>query len=280
MYIHVKILLTIFAALLVVGCDSADKGKTVVARVNGEAIYMAELKTNIISIFGMDKEPSIQDEQRKKILESMVLGRLIKQQAEKDLEQEILDSINRQSKIYKERLIINQYLKNNIKSPEVSDSMIKEYYETHASEYGERKLREYELLTTKDKMSELVRNKMLKDYASLSTGLDISEVYKKLNKKGHHLIYRKDLQDKDLQQSGTRVLVQQLDNKQTSKLSFIDDRPYIVKISSEKLVPATPLSELRSEIAQKQTAVMMKQVIQDKYTELKSQSDIKYFMDK
>jgi len=265
--------------LNVIGCDQPDIEGTVLARVNGEPIYESELSTNIASIFGQERERSVKQEERKKILESMVLSRLIRQQAEKELDKDVLNSINRQTEIYKERLIINQYFKTNVKIAPVSEEMIEEYYEKHADEYGEQKQRTYELITAKEKMNELARNKLLGDYKNIVKGSDISVVHKQLSSRGNKLVYRKGLHEMDIEQPRLKALIKQLNLNETSQPNFIDGRPYIVKISSEKTTAATPLAEVRSDIAKKLAPMMMKQAIQSKYTQLQSTSDIEYLLD-
>ena len=193
MYKNIKQLLSL-TLLLLINCmqlactqpSGVDDNSKVLARVNAEPITENQLAANVQTLFGKTYTlDQLKDTERRKILKSMVISRLIKQQAEKNLNDAQKLLYEQKGRAYKEKIIVNDYLKKNITPAPINREMVVAYYNKHPEKFGAEEDVRYELLTTKNKLNEAGRNNLLAVYGALDKTTEYAEHTKAYCRKRH-----------------------------------------------------------------------------------------------
>ena len=256
--------------------DAADTSK-VLARVNGEPITEFQLMTNVETLFGNENAGrELKDTDRKKILQSMVMSRLFRQQAELKMNEETKLKFKQKAEQYKEKIIVNKYLKNNISSAMVSNEMVLEYYNKHLEKYASEEVVRYELLTINRKMTEAERDKLLAIYSVVKKTDELIELQKEIAKNGVALQYSQGVLGAGLLDLKVEKILKNLKQGEVSTLSMQKGRPYILKLVEKSQKPARSLSEVGAEIRRQLAPVAMKKAIQEQAEKLKASATIEY----
>ena len=275
----IALLPTVFLLSLISACEKEKEVRdtsVVLVTVNGDAIYEKELEINMISMFGPEQSTRLGKKEKKKILESMVMSKLIRQQAEKSFTKEKLGQISAQANIYKEKLLVNQYLKEEVNYAAVTDSMVADYYDTHLDEFGYKSIKQYELLTTDNEMSPTERDKFLKDFSGIDNKAGLAIVHEVLKSKGHKAVMLKGVLKKDVLDKRIYKLVNSLDAGTKSNITFVNRKPYLAHVLSAEEYKAKSLEDVSDKIRAKLKPVNLKKSITDKTNELKAKAEIIY----
>ncbi len=269
---------TLATLLLLSACtqqaDNRYDTSETLAKVNGEAITEYQLQVNIESLFG--SAAALNTKQRKNILDAMILSRIIRQQAEINQSDTEKALIEQKAKIYKEKITVNDYLKNNIRAVPVSTEMISEYYNKHPEQFAAEEVLHYALLTTKNRLSEEQRNKLLVIYARLNKNLDLQTLQQRISEAGIELNYQKSSVRPGVLNTQIENVIHQLQAGQTSSLIMQQGRPYIVKLLSRNQHAAKPLSVVSGDIRKKLLPVALKTAIKQQTDKLKDNARIEY----
>jgi len=278
MYTLLK-LFTCFLFISLMACNQSvgkDDSK-VLAKVNAEVITENQLAVNMEALFGKNNAlVRLQEAERKKIIESMVMSRLIRQLAEKSLDDNQRNTYQLKANAYKEKLIINDFLKENITVAAVSDEEVAAYYKKHPDKYGAINLVKYELLTTSEKLNEIVRDKLLSLYSTNIKQSDIRQLQKDITSHGVKMLYQKGVLREGILDKTIEDIVHQLNQGEVSSLIMKNGRPYIVKVVEKTQMPAKPLSEVTNEIRRQLVPIALKNAIRIKTEKLKEKAKIEY----
>lgn len=256
--------------------DHANSSSKILAKVNGEPVTEYELMASIESLFGRSANRLKKSEQNK-ILESIIMSRLIRQQAEKIMDKSDRTLFEQKSRIYKEKIIVNDFLKKNIKSAPVTNEMVTEYYNKHPEKFGGGNILYYELLTTENKMNENDRDKLLSIYIALNKTADMKKLKNSIGKKGIKLNYQKGKLRPGVFDAKLENILANLEQGETSTLSMQKGRPYIIKLVERKQQPAKPLLAVSADIRKQLAPVALKKAIKQKTDKLKESAEIEYF---
>jgi len=256
---------------------SVEDASKILVLVNGEAITENQLLLNVDALFGegkaLDKLPIVE---RKKILESMVISRLIKQEAIKGFDDMQINMYQQKSNIYKEKLIVNHYLKENIKSSPITNEMVVSYYNKHPEKYGAETVIKYELLTAIQKINELDRDKLLSVYSKYAKQRNLKVLQKNMLSDGVDLVYRQGRLNKGVIDEKIEKLIESIDVGEVSSLVMHNGRPYIVKTIDKKYIPPKSLSSVSDEIRKQLAPVALKKSIKQQSEKLKVLAKIEY----
>lgn len=258
------------------GCEDNGNGSPVLASVNGAPIYKSELDANVISMFGAEQASALGEMERKNVLESMVMSMLIHQQAEKELPEDVLHRADVQADIYREKILVNHYLKTVIKPAIIPDAVVSEYYKKHLDEFGGGKVKQYNVLTTSKPLSSNERDELLSDFSGMDKQQVLTRIYETLKKKGFDVLMLKGILDNESMDKRLYQIIDRLEMNENSNITFIDNKPYIARVTHIKNNNARPLSEVASQIREKLKSVYLKEHIKTKTDKLKEKADIKY----
>ena len=275
----VRSLLMLLSFMLAACADSdhAKDGSKVIARVNGEVITENQLTLKINSLFDERQVSMIGDDEKKKVLESIVMGRLLRQQAELDLDENMKLTYHLKAQDYKEKLIVNDYLKSVIDTVPVSDEMVVEYYKKHPEKFGAEEIVTYELLTTSKKLSESKRDRLLSAFPKVTNTGSLQSFSKQLGAAADvDLVYQTGRLLPGVLDKRIESLINNLDIGQMSSLVIQQGRPYVVKTNERKKIAARPLPEVSGEIRRQLAPVALKKVIKEQADKLEKTAAIEY----
>lgn len=226
-------------------------------------------------------QTSLLDENgRQQALESMVISRVMAQQARKELSKDQLVDIERRAADYKEKLLVNQYLKAHAKVEPVTTKMVEEYYAQHPEKYGARTIKRYEMVYTTKKIASNQRDSLfgMLDGAEKQTNWKV--LTSKIQKKGMKVYYREGNTDDSVLDKNVKDLMKALKLKEASKATIIDGRLYLVRITKETQQTVRPLSEVSADIRKSLVPVKLKAAIKEVSEELMKSAEVEYFNQK
>lgn len=258
--------------------DVATDSSRVLVKVNGESITELQLVANIGMLFGdKQKIESLTATEQHKILQSMVMSRLIRQQAETEMSMQERQVFEQKAVRYKEKIMVNSFLKKNVSVEPVSNEMVADYYSKNLDKYGADKVVTYEVLTTDNKLSEIERDRFLAVYSGLKKTDNILVLKKTLSSKASALTYSKRSVKLSLLDTKIKSMLSGLKENEVSTVLMQKGRPYIVKLIERKENSAQPLSAVAGEIRKSLAPVALKRAIKKKTDKLKVSAKIEYF---
>lgn len=255
-----------------------DDQSKVLARVNGEAITEKQLASNVEILMGKSLAlDTLPVEERKKILDSMILSRLIKQQAEKQINQAQARLYAQKAQAYKEKIIVNDYLMKNISPAPVNDEMVNAYYHKHPEKFGASQDIQYELLSTVDRLSETDRDKLLANYPTMDKSGGLQSIQARIAATGLILNYQKAHLKPGKLSDKIEATLASLQPGEASSLFMQQGRPYIIKLLTREKTPPQALAVVSNDIRKQLVPMALKVAIRAQTEQLKENAEIAYF---
>lgn len=261
-----KFTLILACMLMLVACDK-DGGEPVVvekgamlAEVNGNRIYQQDLDLALVDMFGEYQASMLDPEGRKTALQSLVASKAMVDMASKAMDSEVLQAIDNKAQRYRENLVINAYVKNNIVAEPVSNQMVEDYYSSHLEKFGQETLRQYQLLSSETNMTPDVRDRFLQAFDGVKQK-NPEEIHKLLRKQGFDVSYHQGITGESNIPARLRDFIAAQPLNQLSAISFIDGRPYAVLVVKEVVKPARPLAQVSQDIRKSLAMVQLKKEI-------------------
>lgn len=249
--------------------------KTLV-KVNGDVISDKDLQVASVRIVGAQKAFLIDENVKKKILESMVMSRVISGQALKDIDAEERDQIERKSRDYREELLVKSYLRKNVDPQPVSQEMVKAYYDKNPELFGAKNIKEFELITTNKPVQGAQREQVLAVLNKARKNTNWKSYVKNANKQNGLLEYRSGKTSEKLLNAQLRAVMSKMKNKDISRPVFIEGKPYLVRITKESQTKARPLAEVSTDIRRMLAPQQLKKAIRKVSDKLMKEAKIEY----
>ncbi|KPA13356.1 peptidyl-prolyl cis-trans isomerase [Candidatus Magnetomorum sp. HK-1] len=233
----------------------------VMATVNDEKITLFDLEFGLERMLGKTN-PKIKDTKtRKNALKNLVLSKTLAQEYEKEITPEEKLRIDKKIKLYREELLVTEYLRQHARPDPVSDELIERYYYEHPEEYGSQTLQSYEMISTTRQMDAKEKDIFL---AVLKYGAqtdDWDNFYRTLKRRGCPVVYRKiNLNDKSLHKT-IRIIIKKLALKEVSPVIPMNNRLHIVRLEKEMTIPPKPLREVEDAIRRSLRPIQLKKAI-------------------
>lgn len=261
----VAVLLALFAGS---GCQrgddtpKADLKGPVLADVAGTPIHELDLDVHLTKLFGDGSGASGQPEVRRQALESMVMGRVIAQAAEAELSATDRARVDAQVALYREQLLMTEYLRRHATPQPVTAQMVQDYYRNHLERFGGGSERTFEMIIAADIPAAPQRDAALEALRAARGDGDWPAVVERLRSKGLALEYRQGSGDDQVLPEALRALVGRLAVKEASEPGLMQRRPYIVRVVSEIERAPRPLSEVSAEIRRSLAPMQVKEAVQ------------------
>lgn len=248
----------------------------VLVKVNGDAITQSALDAMVLQLLGPAQSARLDDIGRKKILESLVISRLITQEANKNLSTEDKHYIDLQVERYKEELLVKQYLKNNVEPKPISQASVDTYYKENIDKFTEATVREYAVLTTDAALKPQQREKLLSLFAEAQKNTNWSALTKQWNKMGYKVVLKQGRTDEKLLQPKLNDMLKGIAVNKTSSPFLLSGKPYIARILSEKPGQRKTLKSVSQEIRKILLTEQLKQSVSTIKEGLKQTARIEY----
>ena len=248
----------------------------VVAKVNNTLITyndlerMTERTLKGAELFDLGSD--VQD----KILQSMVASRVMAQAAIAELENDELETMQRDVRDYREQLLVKSYLKKNANPQPITQEMVKTYYESNIEKFGGGKVKSYELIAGLSGVSEKERNSIISVLGEANKKNDWQAYANELRGKGFKVRYLKGQLKKDLLDSRLQTTLDKLRPGVAAKIVFVDGVPYLPRVISIEDGVAKPLGEVSSEIRRILLPQQLKISIKELSESLLKTADVEY----
>ena len=213
----------------------------ILARVDGTPVTRYELDQLARSTFPNTDIEKLDRDVRRKLLESLVLGRAIARASEAELSARDLAEVEKMARAYREEILVKKYLVAHADPEPVTREMIREFYESHPEKFGAKKIRTFEMVFTPEKPNARQREGLLEFLKAPEQEKDWKAWADSLKQRGHPVAYRKGEIDEKLLQEKIRNLIRPLKKDETTPLTFIDGKAYVARIVDEKDIEPKPL---------------------------------------
>ncbi len=251
-----KLLALGMTLMVALAACSRDQKKTsplkgdgeVLALVEGREITRYDLENTIYTSYGKVAVEQLDDQARKSVLESLVQSRAIAKAREKELSVIESAALEKRVQAYRENLLVKQYLAKHAPPKPVTRKMIEAYYEAHQERYGGKKTKTYEMLFTQRSVAAGERNRLMTKLSNPEKISDWKSWVKELQKAGLPLQYRSGPVQAGLLHPKLAHMMDGLKAGETSKLSFVDGKAYIVRVQEEPDKTMRALSDVQEEI--------------------------------
>ncbi len=255
---------------------TAQEADPVLVKVNGQPITQRDLDVATLRLVGAARMAQLDDEARNKILESLVMSRVISAAAEAEITPENKDRIDRQTRDYREELLVKQYLRDHVEPQPVTQEMVKAHYEKYPERYGAIVIREYQLLAASDKPEGAARQNLLKALNDAKNQKDWAVFANSLKKQGYAVTLKQGKSTEQVLHQQLQLVMSSLKLNETSRPFLIDGVPQVVRITAETKGTPRPLSEVSAEIRKALLPGQLTIAVKEVTEELKKTASIEY----
>jgi hypothetical protein len=262
----------------------------VLARVDGLPITESDLDRLVYRIGGEGTEALVSqalssDENRKKMLESLVSSRAMAILEEKQLSAEQKNDLDKKVAAYREELLVKSYLQEHADIQPVSNDMVKTYYAENALEFAEEPQYRFEVLTSYGEVTEDQRKEILNALATAKNTKDWKALEQKLIKNKLPIKHQTAKARPGLLSADIRALLEKTApvseisaiNK-TPRVSDVDVKQTIKVVRVLEITPGAvkPIAEVSANIRKRLAPIMMKQAVAEASLEARKNVDISY----
>ncbi|MBU0681414.1 MAG: peptidyl-prolyl cis-trans isomerase [Proteobacteria bacterium] len=277
-----KVVILLFLTLLLSSCGDADKEATlegesvVVAVVNGAEISQFDLDLAIRKLVGAEAATMMDEAATKKVLESMVMSRAISQLREKEMNALEKAEIAKEVAVFREQLLVRRYLAKHSPPQPVTMEMVQDYYDGHPELFGAKKIRMYEMITTKRALNANERDELLGKLQDPGKHGKWQDWAKELAAFGYPVTYRQGRDGGEVLHPKLNQVMGSLAPGQSSPLIFVKETPYLIRITSEENIPAQPLAEVTGAIKKALGPKQLKQAVEQVGKEALANAKVEY----
>lgn len=270
--------LTICISVLLFGCDKKSdeqivKESPALAVVNGEAILVADVDFMLERMLQGQAIAQVDEALRKKILDSLIASRAMKQQVKSQLPADAIEHIAQSVKVYEEELFVKAYLQQFVSPAPVTAEMVQKYYDEHMEEFSGESIREFEILRSSAIADEKLRDRLLAAIPDISA---VENWQSKTNEwqKNYSLEYQRGrsqagILDKELDQ-----VINRLQEGKTSDVIYIDGELYLVRITKISEPVIKPLSEVSADIRTRLAAQVLREAVKQASADARAKAKV------
>lgn len=234
----------------------------VLARVGGSPVTQYELEKTIETTLGRITDSKLDDVGKQKVLESLVSSRAIAQACEKQLTPEECAELDKKVQDYREQVLVKKYISKNVSPEPVTQGMIEEYYKANPEMFGAKTIRTYEMISTDKELQKTERDALLKTMTKPETIKNWEKWVAELKLKGLPVFYKKGVAVEKLLHPRILSLINTTDKGVTSKLTFVEGRPYILRVIEVNETPPRPLAEVSTRIRKSLVPIQLRKAVQ------------------
>lgn len=273
--------------LLLAGCQNGDQAQssgkaqlpgeeTILAKVEGQIITLYDLDSAIESMLGAQQAGLLDKKARKKVLESMVLSRVMALKSEQNMSTEDKTALDKKVARYKEQLLAKAYLVAHAEPQPVTNQMVTDYYNKHLERFGQKTLYHYEIITGNMTAGDENRKELLATLKQANSTTDWKALTERWKGERKAIDYRKAKGSLDVLDSKLAAVLKGLDTQQTSDIIFQSGNPTIVRLNQKQVLPARPLSQVSAEVRKSLVPIQLKKQIEKLSNALMKTAQVEY----
>jgi hypothetical protein len=277
----------LFVLVSISGCQKNEPVATVqpslsdmIAKIDGEPVYKDELDIVINHTVGEFAALQLGDDGRKKVLESLIIRKLMSDKQLQSMGQEELRQLELEITSYREELLTKRYVREQLIAQPVTDEMIADYYQSNLHIYGENTVRRFEMARADVSYSPALQKKISLVMQELTPHSNWSETIKKARQIGQPLFVVSGSSSENGLTDDYKEIIQSLGAGDVSALYTINGIMVRFKITELIPIPAKPLSEVSADIRKTLAPLQLKKSIQQEAELLMLDREIeRYAMD-
>ena len=277
-----RALFVVMALLFVLGgctqeskqVDVQNSEQRVVAKVNEIKISDSELDTVLMQTFGEFAAVQLGESGREKLLESIIIKKLMAQKQLESMSKESLHDLELAQKIFTDEYLSKQYIQENVVAEPVSDEQARNYYEDNLEQYGQKISRKYE------KLSLPVKNNDQSVLANFNASVDWHKEAEKQRKQGLTISYSVGMQGNKGLNGFYQNVISSLEEGEVSKVYQLNKQFVKFKLVSAHKSAPKPFNEVKAQIKKTLAPLQIKQAIKKEAARLTHKATItRYAMD-
>jgi hypothetical protein len=250
--------------------------ENVLATVNGSDISAYDLQQAVDASLGAAAQGMLDAQGRQSVLESLVAARAIGQAQEKELSAADRAALAKQVAAYREQLLVKMYLARHVKKEPVSRKMAQDYYDRHRDQYGEKTIKQYELITSGSALSDTARDRLLAALRNADKQKDWSAWSRKLEQNGLPVAYKRGSCDPAILTADLRSQLAGLNPGQPANLAFADGVISLARVTAQTKVPARPFEEVSAGIRKTLLPVQLKKAVKKAAGQVLKEAEVVY----
>jgi hypothetical protein len=256
------------------GLDGDDQ---VLAKVHGKTITRYDVAMELSLAVGDLGSGALSEQSQKGMLDSLVQRKVIARARLKEMgcQEEIV--LHKQVDSFREKLLVRQYLAKHAENVKLTDADIQKYYEEHQEQFGGRIVKTYEMLAGMTALESRKRNEFIKSVEKAAGIQDWRKWAADLFKNGYGVRYLSGSADERMLQPEIGNLLASLQKGQVSPLTFIEGKPYLVRVLETRITAAKPLQEVKEDIRKILMPRVYKQAAQQVSAEVMKKARVKYY---
>ncbi len=195
------------------------------------------------------------------ILQSLVRARVLAIAAQKQMSAEEINQLNARVQSYKDELLVENYLKNNVTPEPVTSDMVSNYYQQHQADYLISGKVLFETISSSStSLTDAMNDQLIAALTEAKTKPDWNRFTQALKEQGLPVVYKTaQMQDKQMNKD-IRDQVKQLKPGEVGDIVF-SDRIFIVKVLEKKADKIRPLHEVSVGIRNKLAPQQLKKTL-------------------
>lgn len=278
-----RLIALLCAALWLTGCsDSSELSATldadpVLARVGTETISRQELDIAINDNIGPYAALHLGSEGEQKVLQSLVMRKLMSQQQLALLDAEAKALLDLQVKAYREELLTKQYVQQQLTPEPVTEQMVQDYYQRYPQEFGAAEYANYQLVRADAGLDSKQRQRVLWYLEQLTATTDWTPLAAQARQEGLAFYLVTGTSSEQGLIPEYQALIAPLAEGQISAVAELNNRLVKVKVLERQRIAAKPLAEVRDDIRKKLAPMQLKRAIEQATDNLKASTDVEIY---
>ena len=248
----------------------------VLATVNDHSITELDLDLAIERTIGTSSLVQMDNQARKKVLESLVMSKSLALKKQSELSAEELTQIERNVMAYRDELLAKKYLKENISPSPVTEAMVKAYYEKNPQMFGAGIQKRYEIIQGKDNLAAAERKAIISALNTAQTQQNWKVFAQNLQDKNVSVKYSQGAMTQGTMAAEFERILKPLEKGQTSPVFFMRKLPAIVRVTEVITQTAKPLSDVSRDIRKQLAPVQLKKAIRSSADDVMKTMTIDY----
>ncbi len=244
--------------------------------VNGQVITQKDLDIATLRLVGAARMAQLDAAASKKILESLVMSRVISSAAEAELSDNQKDRIARQVRDYREEILVKQYLRDHVEAAPITQAMVTAHYEKFPERYGAEIIHEFQLISASSKPEGTARQNMLKALTQVKDSKNWAAFVTKIKAQGVVVFLKQGRSNEKLLHKQLQLTLASLKVNETSRPFLIDGVPHVVRITKEITEQPRPLNEVSAQIRKALLPGQLKIAVKQVADKLQKTATIKY----
>jgi hypothetical protein len=249
----------------------------VVARVGTEVITAAELELAVQQSLGEFAAAQLGDEGRQKVLQSLVIRKLLSQAQAKTMDAEQLQALELSVKAYREEQLTKAYLSSEVVVEPVTDAMVQAYYDANLADFGARDFANYHMLRIDVGDNAELKNKALSILEAATAQADWQKLAAQAEQQGVVVQFLTGISSEFSLLPDYKNVIDTLAPQQVSAIQDGAGRLFRIRVIDRIQTPAKPLAEVAADIRKALAPLQMKKAIQQASQQLKMHTDVEIY---